>query len=577
VADPESSSAAASRKISREEKQLRESTLDGTYWTGESKRPRSRRSQSQHPPSSSTGLFAKFSSGLSHFVPHAPPGFQNYHTTPEPSSIPGGWYPTPKQPTPGPAQIMPPKPEVKKDPVVTTDTADPAWVATLLKRMDVFDDKLTKLTPRIAAIEDEMTNQRADSSDDESQRRSSRGRSKGKARQRRRSRSESSSRDRRRNRSYDKSRHRRRDRSHDDEDEYTDRRPRLRTDSLPKVCYSSDVAIWLLEMDQIVQKHGAEVVCPEIFAHCFQAGDAIKMWYMGLEPDFRTLYTSGPDCWKRFRSAMERRFTADVSMRQLAAEDRTRLSDETYAEFAIKKIALIRTAFTHLEEGAMIAMVKRKLDFDAARFCREKKSVEAFVSELVDYDNLRAMQPGRRQLQATRSTHRTYDQPQTYNQHPTYNQPYAPADVRDSGPSRRQSSWQPSSNPPAPSGATSFVDPRLPTVQTRKHPHTGVDTLSYLDRFGKAVFIQRPCGHCVAVGKPNAWHFEFSCSNKPTMPKRAKTYAMTDHDLPGTFESPSGLPTSYTFSGHAIDPGPEENPFCIDDVEDESGNGEWGQ
>jgi hypothetical protein len=130
-------------------------------------------------------------------------------------------------------------------------------------------------------------------------------------------------------------------------------------------------------------------------------------------------------------------------------------------------------------------------------------------------------------------------------------------------------------------GGATFVDPRLPTVQLRKHPQTGVDTLSYLDRFGKAAFIQRPCGHCATAGKPNTWHFEFSCPNKPAAPKRARTYAGVTHEgvtaLPGTFESPSGLPTSYTFSGQVVDPDPEENPFSIDDAEAESGNGEWGQ
>jgi hypothetical protein len=342
-------------------------------------------------------------------------------------------------------------------------------------------------------------------------------------------------------------------------------------------------------MDHIALKYGEEIVCPEIFSHCFQVGDAIKMWYMGLDPDLREYYTTGPGYWKRFRGAMERRFTADISMRQLAAEDRSRLPGETYAEFAIKKITLIRTSFAHLKEGAIIAMVKCKFDFEAAQFCREKETVETFVSELIDYDNLRAMQPGRRQPQGACSAQRAYSQlptngqsqaygqPQMYGLPQPYSQPYAPAEARDPGPSwRQQAPWQPSNSPSAQSGPASFIDPRVQTVQTRKHPQTGVDTLSYLDCFGKAVFIQRPCGHCAAVGKPTAWHFEFSCQNKPTVPKRARTYAMTDLELPGTFESPSGLPTSYTFSGQAVDPDPEENPFSIDDC-DESGNREWGQ
>jgi hypothetical protein len=125
---------------------------------------------------------------------------------------------------------------------------------------------------------------------------------------------------------------------------------------------------------------------------------------------------------------------------------------------------------------------------------------------------------------------------------------------------------QTSSNPLGPSGGTAFVDPHLPTVQLRKHAQTDVDALSYLDRFGKTVFIQRPCEHCASVGKPNVWHFEFSCTNKPQGPKRARTYVGNGAtDLPGTFESRSGLPTSYTFSGHAGNPDHEENPFSIDD------------
>jgi hypothetical protein len=122
---------------------------------------------------------------------------------------------------------------------------------------------------------------------------------------------------------------------------------------------------------------------------------------------------------------MERRFTADVAMRQLATEDRSRLPSETYAEFAIKQITLIKTSFANLAERAMIAMVKRKLDLEGAQFCREETTVNAFVSELIAYDNLRALHIGRRQPQATRSSQRTYAQSQSYNQ------PYPSPDTRD--------------------------------------------------------------------------------------------------------------------------------------------------
>jgi hypothetical protein len=283
---------------------------------------------------------------------------------------------------------MPPKPEVKPDPVNKTDESEPAWVAALFKRIEIVDDKVTK---RIDALEDKLANAGSDSSSDESD---YHGKGKGVAsRHRHRGRNRGKSRERRR--SHDDSRQRRRNRSYDNDDTYKDRRPRFRTDSLTAVRYVDDVATWLVEMDHVVLKHGVKVVCPEIFGHCFQSGDAIKLWFMGLDPAIRELYTAGTGCWKRFQSAMERRFTADIAMRQLAAEDRSRLPSETYAEFVIKKLALIKTSFAHLEDAAMIAMVKRKLDFEAAQFCREKSDVEAFVSEIIEYDNLRAMQTSR--------------------------------------------------------------------------------------------------------------------------------------------------------------------------------------
>jgi hypothetical protein len=77
-----------------------------------------------------------------------------------------------------------------------------------------------------------------------------------------------------------------------------------------------------------------------------------------------------------------------VTLRQLAAEDRAQLPGEAHAAFALQKVSLIRNAFPYLAQGAMIAMVKRRLDWDAAAFCREKESVDNFVSELRDYNNL---------------------------------------------------------------------------------------------------------------------------------------------------------------------------------------------
>jgi hypothetical protein len=91
------------------------------------------------------------------------------------------------------------------------------------------------------------------------------------------------------------------------------RKPRFRPESLPHVRYREDIALWLADMDHIVMPHGEEVVCPEIFSNCFQTGDAIKVWYMGMGSHVIEAFTSGTGCWSRFKKLMEKHFMADIS------------------------------------------------------------------------------------------------------------------------------------------------------------------------------------------------------------------------------------------------------------------------
>jgi hypothetical protein len=157
------------------------------------------------------------------------------------------------------------------------------------------------------------------------------------------------------------------------------------------VKYGDDVSVWITEMDHAVFQHGEEIVCPEIFANCFTSGDAIKLWYMDIPSEFRAMITTKVDRWNRFKSVIQKRFTVDIGMRQMAAKHRVRMPGESYADFAIRKVFLIQRAFEHLAPSAVIAMVKRKLDWEAAAFCRELDSIDDFVSELIQFDNLRAM------------------------------------------------------------------------------------------------------------------------------------------------------------------------------------------
>jgi hypothetical protein len=378
-------------------------------------------------------------------------------------------------------------------------------------------------------------------------------------------------------------------------------KPRFRPDALPKIKYGDDVNVWIAEMDHAVIQHGEEIVCPEIFANCFTSGDAIKLWYMDMPSEFRTMITTKVGCWDRFKSVMEKRFTVDIGIRQMTAEDRCRMPSESYADFGIQKVFLIRRAFAHLAPSAVIAMVKRKLDWEAAAFCKERDNIDNFVSELIEFDNLRAMKTyssSQRQSQWNQMTNPTYGAsayaPPSQS---SYEQPearlgdyYSGQPIQSMGPSPSAVQSSPATPNQIVNRNQGYADPRLPTVQARKHPQTGIDTLSYLDRTGKTVFIHRPCQHCDAAGNKNAWHFDFSCADKPVATRQARTYAgeatrqartyAGEAKLPGTFDSPSGHPTSYTFnglgSGYAHDPQIEDNPFSTDDMR-QSGNGEWDQ
>jgi hypothetical protein len=142
-------------------------------------------------------------------------------------------------------------------------------------------------------------------------------------------------------------------------------------------------------------------------------------------------------------------------------------------------------------------------------------NIQAFVSEPIDYDNLRAMQPARHTLQ--RPSQHTYGQPYAYGQ-PSAATPAYTSSARDYSQSRRQASQyspQPVNGPPATATNPPYADLRLATVQPGKHPQTGIDTLFYLDRNGKTIFIQRPCGQCESAGVKNTWHFDFACTSKP--------------------------------------------------------------
>jgi hypothetical protein len=113
-------------------------------------------------------------------------------------------------------------------------------------------------------------------------------------------------------------------------DVYRVRRPRFRPDSLPQVRYGDDITMWLAEMDNVVLQQGEEIVCPEIMANCFESGDAIKVWYLGLGSLVKTFITTEPGCWGLFKKLMKKRFAVNVGLRQRAAVCRPHEPEQRY-------------------------------------------------------------------------------------------------------------------------------------------------------------------------------------------------------------------------------------------------------
>jgi hypothetical protein len=82
-------------------------------------------------------------------------------------------------------------------------------------------------------------------------------------------------------------------------------------------------AVWFAEMDRWVLRDGEEIVCPQIFATCFQSDNALKTWYLGMRSVIRTIMTTKPGCWNLFKKFLLMRFLIGDSprLRRLAAEE----------------------------------------------------------------------------------------------------------------------------------------------------------------------------------------------------------------------------------------------------------------
>jgi hypothetical protein len=73
------------------------------------------------------------------------------------------------------------------------------------------------------------------------------------------------------------------------------------------------VARWFAEVDRMVLQYGEEIVCPKVFANSFESDDAFKVWCLGMPSVVRTMITTKPGCWNRFKILFSKWFLTDVS------------------------------------------------------------------------------------------------------------------------------------------------------------------------------------------------------------------------------------------------------------------------
>lgn len=227
---------------------------------------------------------------------------------------------------------------------------------------------------------------------------------------------------------------------------------------------------------------------------------------------------------------MTLKWAKSEGIRQDDADNRRKLPTETYTQYCIEKKHLCRMAYPDAAESTIIVKIRSKLDREASHFCREKRNLERFLDEMIDYDESIGLFNSNNVIQE--KPNRRREQQNVGN-----TQPNNPTRLAITSGSSSESGRQ---------------DPhqRRLTIKDRMNPETGKMTKSFTDRNGKTIFIDRPCDKCTIKGRTE-WHFRFECPYDPGL--KAYLLQLREEDegqIDGLSISPSGGQTSYTFRGN---------------------------
>ncbi|KAI5805615.1 hypothetical protein DFH27DRAFT_651949 [Peziza echinospora] len=271
-------------------------------------------------------------------------------------------------------------------------------------------------------------------------------------------------------------------------------RPQFRTrfdpSYLPKFREGDDLDNWISEMSIDVTTFREALVCPIIFRHCFEPGSPMREWYLMLSPGIVQLITEHEGCWKRFVLKMRKTWDRLLSTRQRMADERTKLSSESFATYYFTKLKLLTAAYPECEDVTLISRIRAGFnDSEADLYIRERTSLLRFINECRQYDEHLKAHPKRSK----------------------FNYPAAPQSNRlSTQKTDAQINCVPSLQPQAEEPAMrQRKDTRVDTLADRFNPVTKKSEKSFLRKDGTVVFLDRPCGICEKLSHKNERHFSF--------------------------------------------------------------------
>jgi hypothetical protein len=155
---------------------------------------------------------------------------------------------------------------------------------------------------------------------------------------------------------------------------------------LPRYAFSKDLAGWIKLMDIIVRIYGEQQVCHWVLMHCLVEGDVVRDWFVSLGNTDIEFITTRPGCWDFVKSKFMEKWRASAGQLQLTCDKRKKDDNESYTEYVLRKLSMMEDAYPEATEQNKILYIRLGLDSLAASYCREFRSLQAFLKEIRHYD-----------------------------------------------------------------------------------------------------------------------------------------------------------------------------------------------